>query len=291
MSGREGKEAVWREVIAGSGSERVRYTCVCAERSGRSLVLGTTTGKLHVYNSSSSDWSGPYKFHKMVSCAAQDASKLPEREDEAVAEVSYQGDIDACGVASTSGRVCAVHLGLRDPAEGQRRRQARHLLLEHEKHFGKTVTQLSWVKAQGALYLCTGDDEGKLCLVDVTSEIARAARNHHSLLPTKLETGLNQMLKREKAQGKREQTESREWTFDAPVVQIFAHPREGGVLVVSTRRASYILHVAKGECLQIGKKPRNGAYGCCVLADVPESDIFRSLRKNGSEGPKGGLGP
>ncbi|QDZ18167.1 hypothetical protein A3770_01p06850 [Chloropicon primus] len=266
----------WEGVVQGTGSEstRLRFTCLCADREARFLLLGTTTGKLHVYSDTLKGRTRSYKFNRIVS-VTEDEEK--DKEGSALVDISYEEEADACAVASSSGRVHVVHLGLLEAQKAQKKPSLKGWNLKHERHKGRKLTQLAWVRARdGSLHLGTGDNEGRVFLLNVTAEVARVAKNQHTLFSSKIETGLQQMLKR----GDKDKAlsgEGRELHFDSPVVQL--HSTSQGALVVSTKQASFLVDVGEGSSLQVGKKPRNGFYGCCLPPDLPDSDIFKALKE------------
>ena len=295
-SGEDGTMMAWSAVVGGSGSERVRFTCLCTDSQAGCLILGTTTGKVHVYTrAAAADGARAYKFHRIASFA--EGAGVAE-EGAPIVEIAYHEGLDACAVACSSGRVHVFHLGLRGPIH-PRGRGSKPFRLALDRHAGRRVTQLAWARANGALQLCTGDDAGTVLLTDVVSEASRSAKTHPTLFSSKkLETGIQHMLKRgasaAAAEGSRLKDKSgekagprTEWDFESPVVQI-SGTSSPEILAVSTKQASFLLHLGRGSSLKIGKKPRNGFYGCCEPVGLPNTDIFNTLRDSRAQKPDGG---
>ena len=275
--------AGFRRVVE-SGSSRVKFTCLCTNGDGSRLFLGTTTGAVHVYVDSRPPGGGvprSFKFHRIVSVAEDE-----EKDGAAVAFVSYRDDVGSCAVALGSGRVHVVPLEPPSSGTAQGRVTKGGVRLKHDAHFGGRVTQLDWVAGpDGAVRLASGDEDGKVFLLDVTAGLARAAKSssHHALLASKLETGLQQVLKRGDRDGRDSERGRNEWDFGSPVVQLSGSSRFG-VLAVSTMRASFLVDVATGTSSQIGKKARNGVFGCCLPVELPDSDVFNALGGGGEDG-------
>ena len=273
----------WREIISGTGSERVKFTCMAVDSTARCLLFGTSSGKIYVYGrvherEDEVRLPNSYKFDRIVSPDSK--GQTDDLSAKEISEISYEESLDTCAaVSSQSGNIYLLHLGLKERQSTLKAHllPAGHLHMNIDKHKGNRVTQLAWVRSKLGVLLCSGDDTGKVCLTDVTSEIMK--KNKFS----KLESSMQQMLKMKSSQDSRSRELllselKKEWQFDASIVQLCSTPED--TVLVSTKHATFLLHLSTNRALQLGKKPRNGFYGCCRPVRLPETDIFKALKES-----------
>ena len=281
--------ARWRLVIGGSGSERVKFTCLDVDHDANFVLLGTSTGKIHIYcrgtntgayyNTIGDDRisnvkSSSYKFDRIVSPREDGRKgKLDDLYGKGLVEIKYDEHLDACAVVTSGGLVYIFHLGLQQRSHMYRTFKEGHLHLELDKHKGCRVTQLLWLHCTRGVLLCVADDTGKLTFTDFTAEVIKKSKL------SKFESSIQQMLKIKGSQDGRDHPAElcKEWSFDSSIVQLSSTPEE--VVIVSTKHASYLMHIPTNTKVQVGKKPRNGHYGCCIPLDLPATDIFNTLRE------------
>ena len=181
-----------RIAVSGSGSARVRFTCIaCAPatsargaRSETLLLLGTSTGKVHVYRGGACGSDAQFRLDRILQPGDELAAPIDV--------VRYDVRADLCAAAGSDGIVCAFDARLR-PGAGSA--GPPRVFLRSTRHAGSRVRDAQWLrlppaaaapKAKGRapmrLGLVTGDALGRVVLhaLNADSKGVRADPDSHT---------------------------------------------------------------------------------------------------------------